>query len=548
MADTLKDSLFAAIVRVASGRRLLRFEDEHDEKKRDEYLYGRHSTFTNGATPTPQSSSDTTLTDHAIPPTDPDRAEKGEKALLVEWLEDDPHNPLNWSATKKTFVMFNICFLTTSVYIGSAIYTAGLQGVMEQFHISQTVAILGLTLYVAGYGLGPMLWAPMSEVPFFGRNPIYVGTLFVFVALNFGVVYAKNTGMLLAFRFLTGFFGSPVLATGGASIADLYKPAKRPYALAIYGMANVLGPVLGPLVGGFAAEAKGWKWTIWELIWLSGTALVWLFFTLPETSAGNILYRRTKRLRKHLPAGVEIECEAEIEARLITPREGLMMTFVRPFTLTFCEPILLVLNLYIALVYALLYLWLESIPLAFEGIYHFSLGLTGVAYSGLLVGAIITLVIFFVHYRWRVEPQFDENGDIHPEARLTIAFAGAFGLPICLFMFGWTARPDIHWIVPIIGTSFFSFGAFCLFMAVLSYIGDAYPKYIASVYAGNDLFRSAFGAAFPIIAGPMFRKLGLDWGNSLLGFISILFIPAPFIIYWKGPAIRRRSKAARHDI
>ena len=61
------------------------------------------------------------------------------------------------------------------------------------------------------------------------------------------------------FRFLTGFFGSPVLATGGATIADLYKPSKRPYALAIYGMANVLGPVLGPLVGGFAAQAKGWK-------------------------------------------------------------------------------------------------------------------------------------------------------------------------------------------------------------------------------------------------------------------------------------------------
>ena len=144
--------------------------------------------------------------------------------------------------------------------------------------MSQTVAILGLTVYVLGYGLGPMIWvrffmavseaglcanmdalqAPMSEVPFFGRNPIYIGTLAVFVGLNFVVVYAKNTAMLLAFRFLTGFFGSPVLATGGASIADLFRPSKRPYALSVYGIANVLGPVLGPLVGGFAAEFKGW--------------------------------------------------------------------------------------------------------------------------------------------------------------------------------------------------------------------------------------------------------------------------------------------------
>jgi DHA1 family multidrug resistance protein-like MFS transporter len=74
----------------------------------------------------------------------------------------------------------------------------------------------------------------MSEVPFFGRNPVYIGTLFVFVFFNFGVVYAKNTGMLLAFRFLTGFFGSPVLATGGASIADMVRNYRRKVSLRLH--------------------------------------------------------------------------------------------------------------------------------------------------------------------------------------------------------------------------------------------------------------------------------------------------------------------------
>jgi len=72
-----------------------------------------------------------------------------------------------------------------------------------------------------------MVWAPMSEIPQIGRNPIYIGTLVVFVFFQFAVIYAKNFGMLLAFRFLTGLFGSPVLATGGASLGDMYKPAKR---------------------------------------------------------------------------------------------------------------------------------------------------------------------------------------------------------------------------------------------------------------------------------------------------------------------------------
>ena len=88
----------------------------------------------------------------------------------------------------------------------------------------------------------------MSEIPYFGRTTIYIATLFVFVVFQFGVIYAKNIGMLLAFRFLTGVFGSPVLATGGATIADIYAPKKQVYAMAIWGVSAVCGPALGPLV------------------------------------------------------------------------------------------------------------------------------------------------------------------------------------------------------------------------------------------------------------------------------------------------------------
>lgn len=108
----------------------------------------------------------------------------------------------------------------------------------------------------------------------FGRNPIYIGTLIVFVILQLPVIYSTNFAMLLCFRFLTGFIGSPSLATGGASIGDMFAPKKRAYAIGLWGIGAVSGPCLGPLVGGFAAEAKGWTWTIWELMWLSGFAMV----------------------------------------------------------------------------------------------------------------------------------------------------------------------------------------------------------------------------------------------------------------------------------
>jgi DHA1 family multidrug resistance protein-like MFS transporter len=85
-----------------------------------------------------------------------------------------------------------------------------------------------------------MIFSPMSEIPQIGRNPVYLITLALFVALQVPTALATNFGMLLAFRFITGFFGSPVLATGGASLADMYAPSKRAYAMSIWGIAAIV--------------------------------------------------------------------------------------------------------------------------------------------------------------------------------------------------------------------------------------------------------------------------------------------------------------------
>lgn len=90
--------------------------------------------------------------------------------------------------------------------------------------------------------------------------------------------------------------------------------------------------------------------------------------------------------------------------------------------------------------------------------------------------------------------------------------------------------------MPIIGTSFFSIGTFLLFNSVLNYLPDAYPEVAASVLAGNDFMRSSFGAGFPLFASAMFHKLGVDWASSLLAFLSIAFIPIPFLLYKVGPS------------
>ena len=119
-----------------------------------------------------------------------------------------------------------------------------------------------------------MVWSPLLELPNIGRSPIYILTLVVFVFFQFAIIYAKNFGMLLVFRFLTGFIGSPFLATGAVSMSDIWKSQARDYMVGIWGCFAVAAPVLGPLVGRFAAPVNGWIWTIWQLLWVSAFTLV----------------------------------------------------------------------------------------------------------------------------------------------------------------------------------------------------------------------------------------------------------------------------------
>lgn len=105
--------------------------------------------------------------------------------------------------------------------MGSAIYTPGIDEIMEQFNISQTVATLPLSLFVIAYGIGPMVFSPMSENAIFGRTSIYVVSLFIFFILQIPTALVNNIAGLCILRFLGGIFASPCLATGAASVGDV---------------------------------------------------------------------------------------------------------------------------------------------------------------------------------------------------------------------------------------------------------------------------------------------------------------------------------------
>lgn len=146
----------------------------------------------------------------ARPPTQPIvPARTHDGLVLVDfYTTDDPANPQNWSLRKKGIATLQICLYTLAVYMGSSIYTPSIPGVEEEFGVSAAVASLGLALYVLAYGVGPLIFSPVSEIPAVGRNPPYVVTMGIFVALCVAAPLVDNVAGLMVLRFLQGFFGS----------------------------------------------------------------------------------------------------------------------------------------------------------------------------------------------------------------------------------------------------------------------------------------------------------------------------------------------------
>ncbi|KAK5700756.1 hypothetical protein LTR97_005273 [Elasticomyces elasticus] len=466
----MRDSQFGKLVRLSTGRKWLRYPDEIDLSL---WTASIELSTTSGK----QAENDMELQHQ---PADVEGREK--PALLVTWYGSNDAE---------------ICLLNFAFYIASSIYTPGERAVMEDFGVSEIEATLGLSLFTLGYGLGPMLWSPLSEIPSVGRNDIYFFTSLAFVLLQLPTGFAIDLPMFLIFRLLAGFVGCPALATGAATIMDMYGPAGSAIGISFLGFFGVCGPVFGPILGGFSAQARGWRICIWIVAWLGAFVTVMLFFCLPETAASTILYCRAKRLRK-ATGDERIKSQSELDAANYTMRDHLLL-LSRAFTLTFSEPIVFALDLYTALLYGLLFIWFESFPLVFGDIYHFDLGQQGLVFLGIFTGGVVTLPFFLLWIQRGVVPKLtDPQIVFRPEMVLPPTFFGSACLPICLLFFGWSARQSVHWMVPVVGSSFFTVSIITLFNPVLNYLGITYPHNAASIFAGNALFRASFGAIFPL--------------------------------------------------
>ncbi|KAL6794143.1 major facilitator superfamily domain-containing protein [Trichoderma afarasin] len=458
---------------------------------------------------------------------------------------DDPYHPLNWPTHKKVLTTALYGLVTMTATWASSAYSAGTQQVAKEFHVGTQVATLGTTLFLFGFGVGPLLWAPLSEV--YGRRIAVMAPMFVAICFSFATATAKDLQTIMLTRFWGAFFSSaPVTNTGGV-LGDLFSPAYRGIAMAGYAMAVVGGPSLGPIVSAAVTEQSflGWRWTEYLTGMLQAVFLLLAVIFIDESYPPKLLVYKARRLR-HESGNWALH--AKFEEWDVNVKDLCKKFLVRPVQLLL-TPICFLVALYASFCYGILYMQLGGIPIIFHEIRGWGPLVATLPFTCIFLGAIFGCGANVYNQLLYNKAYHAAGNRAVPEKRLPPMMVGSILFSGGQFLMGWTGpQRDIHWIVPCIGLVMLGTGFFTIFQAALNYLVDTFQAYAASAVAANTFLRSCFAGAFPLVVGPLFHNIGVGPGSSITGGFAALLIPVPFFFYKYGKRIRASSKWSKASV
>ena len=403
---------------------------------------------------------------------------------------DDDLNPHNWPMRKRVIAMLHVGMVGWIVGFASAIDAPIVFMAAAEFGTSTTVESLATGLYLMAFGFGSLVAGPFSEE--FGRNPIYIGNLIIFMIWTMASGLAPNIAAQLVFRFLAGFFGSTPLTCAGGSLSDLFTPKERVGVFAIFATCAFIGPLFGPVISSWIAQSDTliWRWTEWITLILTSAILTSLVLFQPETYSPILLKYKAQLLRE---ATGDSRYVAAVEVRADTFGRRLARALYRPFQIFVQEPIVVLFAVYLAVVYVVFFGFLEGFDYIFGEVYGLPPGLSGLTFLGIAVGIFLASTLVPLMYRWYNQALQKAQGRgetrLPPEMRLWWAMIGAPLLPVALFWMGWTARPDVPLWSPLGASVVFGYSTLCLFISVYQYLVDCYEIFAASALASTTIVR-----------------------------------------------------------
>ncbi|KAF7626344.1 synaptic vesicle transporter [Aspergillus flavus] len=486
------------------------------------------------------------------------------EVFLVGWDHDeDPMNPRNFTVTTRVMATLIVSALAFVVSAASSIESAVLRQNSAAYNVSEVVASLATGIFLLGFAAGSLVSGPLSEI--LGRNIVYTGSTSLFMVFVMASGLAPNIGAQLAFRFLAGVFGCPPLTCAGGTVADLWDPLEKTLIFPLYAILSFGGAVLSPVIASYLGQGTlSWRWTNWIVLIMAGLVLGLVVLFQPETYSPLLLKWKAHHLR-------QLTGDPRYQSKLDLDRTSLLSRIVtacgRQFSLAMYEPIILLLALYMTILYIVLFTFFDGYTHIFSDVHDLSQGLTNITWVAMYVGIMLAGLIVPGMYSSMKNalkeeiPSRDGNGNdngassngqsqptkspsLNPENRLWYAMIGAPAIPISLFWMGWTDYKNISVWSPIVGSSLFGFGSICMFISSYMYVIDAYEIYAASALGFMTVTRYCAAGGMTVAGVPFYNNVGVQWTLTILGIISAVMVPVPYIFWKFGKVIRGWSRYA----
>ncbi|KAK9428196.1 MFS general substrate transporter [Lipomyces doorenjongii] len=449
--------------------------------------------------------------------------------------------------TWKKWMIISVIFLVQlSMNFNTSLYSNGLRGISEEFGVSMQAARCGAMIFLVTYAFGCELWAPWSEE--LGRKPILQLSMLLVNIWQLPVALAPNFATIMVGRALGGLSLAGGSVTLGM-VADMWDADTQQYAVACVVLSSVAGSVVGPLVGGFVEEYLAWRWTIWIQLIFGGFVQIVHLLVVPETRTTIMLGQIAKKRRKN---GENVYGPYEIipwKERFSL--KEICITWIRPFKMFVTEPIVLTLSLLSGFSDALIFMFIQSFGLVYDQ-WGFDTVALGLSFIPILVGYLIAWLSFYpvIQRNMAERRRKPDDEQAQYESRLWWLLYTVPFLPIGLIGFSWTSvGPPVHWMGTMVFSAMVGIANCSIYMTTIDYMVCAYGPYAASATGGNGFARDILAGILTIPATPFFENIGgvrhLEYASTILFCISVVLVVSVYIIYWYGPALRKRSPFAQ---
>ncbi|KAF8911596.1 major facilitator superfamily domain-containing protein [Gymnopilus junonius] len=476
---------------------------------------------------------------------------------LLPQPSSSPYDPLNYPNWLKYAILAEVSLLAFLATLNVAIINPAVVPLAEEFNIGHVTATYQTTVAIGTSSLGPLLFTPFANV--YGRRSAYLLSVLIGFASAVGSAKAKSFGTLVVARAFNGFGPSAALGLGAGTVVDLFFEHQRGKAMGIFTLMLTNGAHLAPIVGGYVARDRGWRWCFWVGAILNGIMFIFAFFLMPETLFDRPREESTdKEVLEHVEK-IEENAEISVVGRAYEPPALSFKDYLhrmwfwdldRPasrrikasdFVIKPLSMLKYPSVVFPALYYAVTYGFASIEPALtlatlFTEFYHFDTVRNGLANGvSLLVGASLGELLsgpvtdaMMVRARRRAL----KRGETAPaEVRLHGIWTGAITVPAD----GLTIHFATTFIAPCIGMAVACFGIQIVTSVCYTYsCSDCYRSRSNDVSQCFNFFRQIFGLTLGFYSIPFGDKIGFEWSFAVFALICVVTFLLIVALMYKG--------------